>query len=165
MSIFVHVFLGLFVAIGLGILAYGGMMLRKSNEASSWPTTEGTVLEHDLVQQRSRKGSAYEVKVSYAYTVEGARYESSRIAFGYGASSGLASHQSIHERFKDGSTVVVHYDPARPAESVLSYGLTRGILLLFVFGVVWTIFSVGMYVLLRVSEAPDTTLLDNLIVK
>lgn len=165
MSVFLHVFTGLFLVVGLGLVGYGGSLVLKANRAASWPTTEGTLIEHRLTQRHDGDGSSYQVKATYAYTVDGTRYESDRIAFGYGASNGRATHESLDQKLGSGSTVVVRYDPERPQEAVLSCGVNNGIRFLLVFGCTWTLFTIGLYVLVRPFLSADTTLLDNLIVR
>jgi len=43
--LFPTLFLGLFLAIGLGMLGYGLWMVKRSGEAAYWPITPGTLSE------------------------------------------------------------------------------------------------------------------------
>ncbi len=165
-SVFVFLFFLIFLAVGLGLLGFGARGWWKSNQASDWPTTQGTLLERDIIDDSdSDGGTTYRVKVRYAYTVAGRHLESERLAYGYAGSSGRESHQAIYDKLTRGESVRVRYNPEDPAEAVLAYGLNNSTLMLMVFGVVWTMFTVGLIVLTRIGTAVDTQLIERLIVQ
>lgn len=163
---FLLLFFLIFLAVGLGLLGAGARGWWKSNQAGSWPTTQGTLLERDIIEDSdSDGGTTYQVKVRYVYTVAGRNLVSERLAYGYAGSSGRTSHQAIYDKLTRGESVQVRYNPEDPADAVLAYGLNNSTLMLMVFGVVWTMFTVGMLVLTRIGNAVDTQLIERLIVR
>jgi hypothetical protein len=164
-GIVLYLFFGLFLAIGLGILGFGVRSAIKSNQVGNWPTTWGSLLERNLVESSDSDGTTYRVQVRYHYRVAGAEYESDRIAFGYGGSSGYESHRAIHDRLMRGDSVQVRYNPLDPAESALAHGLNQSTVMLLIFGAVWTMFTLGLFSLFFLSNRPDAGLLEGLMVR
>ena len=101
------------------------------------PSVSGTILSAAiLVSARAlsvssnAKALSYTPALRYAYAVGGVRYESSAIVpISAGLDIGVfrtgmdfhteAEAQAVLERFPVGSTVPVHYDPAKPSDAVL----------------------------------------------
>ncbi|MFZ5638836.1 MAG: DUF3592 domain-containing protein [Pseudomonadota bacterium] len=160
-----YLFFGLFLAVGLGILGTGVRAWIKSNAVGGWPSTWGTLTERELVESSDSDGTTYRVKVRYLYRVAGVEYAADRIAFGYGGSSGYASHRALHEKLASGDAVQVRYNPRAPGEAALAHGFNRSTLFLLIFGTVWTLFTVGLFALFFLSERPDTALLERVIVR
>jgi hypothetical protein len=91
--------------------------------SAGWPATEGRILATSIDSRPSRRsGFTYELVLSYSYTVDGREYTGDRIDFIDGVQA-KAREELERERqrygFVDGETVMVHYDPADPARSVL----------------------------------------------
>jgi hypothetical protein len=164
MPLFVYLFFAAFLAIGLAILGVGVRALWQSQQVHTWPTVQGMLLERKLVEDDS-DGSTYHVAVKYAYLVNGSRYESDRLAYGYSASSGRRSHQAILDKLMRGETVRVHYNPAKPSEAALAYGLNHSTLVVLMFGAIWTIFTLGLFALFVINSVSDTRLIDRLFVQ
>ncbi|MBY0231024.1 MAG: DUF3592 domain-containing protein [Gemmataceae bacterium] len=162
---FIVPFISIFWLVGFGLLGYGLWSARQSTVAGSWPTVPATITSLELVEDRDSDGVAHEVKVKYAYTVDGTAYEGSRLAFGYGGSSGRKAHEQIHQRLKEAKAVQARYDPADPSRSCLSFGIHRSIQLMLVFAITWLLFVAGFTALLWLFSRPDTVLLDNLSVQ
>lgn len=162
---FFAIFIGVFYAIGFGMLGFGLWGAWRSTQAGMWPTAPATITRLEVREDRDSDGSTYEVKVAYTYKVDGLDYEGSRVAFGYGASSGRRAHHEIYQRLKDAKAVSVRYDPADPSVSCLSFGLHRSILFVLAFAVTWLLFMIGFTMLYWLSSRPDTVLLDNLSVR
>jgi len=87
-------------------------------QSPSWPTVEGTVLE-SKVETRLGKGPRNMLEVRYEYTVDGRRYESSRVFFSQGSYRFRANPEAVAERFPVGSHPAVHYDPDEASIAVL----------------------------------------------
>jgi hypothetical protein len=156
--------LTLLFATGIGVLGYSLHVLRAARAAGSWPTTPGKILRCEVVESRGTKGGLkYETKVEYSYTVAGASYTGTRLAYGYEAGSGREAHQEIADRLTGAKGVVVRYDPADAASAVLSYGLNRSTVIRFVLGVAFTVFITGIIVVWYLGSQRDTGLLRTLV--
>lgn len=164
MPTFAYLFLAVFLAIGLGILGYGLQSLRKALAVGDWPTVEGRFLEREFTEDRDSDSTTYRVTVRYAYRVNDREYTGDRLAFGYGGSSGRESHQRIYRTLMRGDAVLVRYNPADPAEAVLSKGLNTSILTLLIFGLIWTGFTLGGASLVYLMHRPDHGLIEGLVV-
>ena len=125
------VFAGIFVVAGLAALFV--ITVRptyRSWQASRWPTTQGTVLSSKLdVNRNSDGGDTYRIDVRYRYAVAGRDFESNQYdATGVSIHSGfgLDKMRAAVAAHPPGSTVVVHYDPADPADAMLSTAVPAG---------------------------------------
>ena len=87
------------------------------------------------------------------------------IAFGYVGSSGRDAHQAIHDALSRSDRIGVRYNPGNPSESALAYGLNRSTVMLMVFGIVWTFFTLGLATLFWLGESRDVALVERLIVR
>jgi len=136
--------------------------VRLARAAQNWSTVEVSVESCRLAENSDSDGSSYTVEVAYRYTVDGRPYRGTRLAFGYGGSSGRAAHQAIADRLMQARTVVVRYDPFDPARAVLACGVNRSILFLFVFGATWLMFCIGFAALVAISWHADNGILATL---
>lgn len=121
-------------AIGLVALLAGWFIRSTALQMASWPTVQGKVLSSTVTSKRERRTSGtsddrrsrnqtmYTAKVRYEYSVEGKRYESSRIGAMEQSSSSRSSAQSRADRYPVGGACTVHYDPSDPASAVLEVG-------------------------------------------
>ena len=156
-------FISIFFAAGFGILGYGLYSLRASRLAKDWPTAEGKVVSCEIKTSSDSEGTTYRAVVKYSYAVAGRTYQGDRIAFGYAGDSRHSTHQDIVERLSSAKTVLVRYDPAEAARSVLSYGLNRSTIYFLIFGVTWLLFVTGFTVLWCVSLRSDAGILTTLV--
>lgn len=163
--VFLTLFFGLFLLVGLAMLGAAGRSWWKSSQVEGWPVTDGEVIERDLGVDSDSDGTAYRAVVRYRYTVAGRSYESDRIAFGYAGSSGRDAHEAIHAALSRSDRIGVRYNPDDPAESALAYGLNRSTVMLMVFGIVWTFFTLGLATLFWLSGSRDVALVERLIVR
>ena len=159
------VFFSVFYVIGFGLLGYGLWSAHRSTQAAAWPTSPATITSLEVREKTDSDGSTYEVKVQYTYTVDGVAYEGTRLAFGYGGSSGREAHDEIHRRLKEAKTVAVRYNPAEPSVSCLSFGLHRSIQITLAFAVTWLLFMFGFTLVFWLFTRRDVVLLDNLSVQ
>jgi hypothetical protein len=158
-------FIGVFFAVGFGLLGYGLWSARRSTQAGTWPTAPATITSLEIRENSDSDGTTYEVKVVYAYTVDGVSYEGSRLAFGYGGSSGREAHEEIHRKLKEAKTVAARYNPSKPSVSCLSFGLHRSIQITLAFAVTWLLFVIGFTLLFWLFSRRDGVLLENLLVQ
>lgn len=112
---------------GLVIMIWGAGAAWEGFRSRGWPTAEGTV----TVARVTRESREPTVWFSYQFLVNGHSYESSRYD-----TSGGSGGQEIVAANPVGTRVLVHYDPADPARSVLVAGLGIGHWLTFGAGIV-----------------------------
>lgn len=165
-TIFPLLFLGLFFAIGLGLLGYGLWMVKRSGEAGYWPITPGTLTSCMLDERSGSKGGrVYEVKLEYSYQVAGQNYTGQRLAYGYNGSNRRETHAEIHDKLAGAKQIEVRYDPGDPATAVLSYGTHQSIQFILAFAATWLAFMCGFVLLWYIGTKPDHVLLQNLLVR
>lgn len=164
-AVFLILFFGLFLLVGLVMLGIAGRSWWKSNQVEAWPVVDGEVIERDLSEDSDSDGTTYRAIVRYRYTVAGRGYESDRIAFGYLGSSGRDSHQAIHDALSRSDRIGVRYNPADPSESALAHGLNKSTVMLLVFGIVWTFFTLGLATLFWLGASRDAALVERLILR
>ncbi len=95
----------------------------RAKQASTWPTVEG-LLEHCEVVEiegiRPQDLSTWQLRIRYSYVVHGTTYHSTRYAFGYGDGRDDEKHRKVADELRSQTPLLVHYDPKRPAEAVIS---------------------------------------------
>jgi len=163
-SIFLTLFFGMFLAVGVGILGFGAHSLNMSQKAAHWPTPPGIVTESDFVASSDSDGSTYQTKIAYSYSAMGRDFVGDKIAFGYTGSSDESYHRQIFDALPVDTSVAVRYDPGKPQQAVLSFGVNQSIKFLLIFGAIWTIFTLGMASMFWLSGQNADPLLSNLIV-
>ncbi|CAN1724211.1 DUF3592 domain-containing protein [Hyphomicrobium sp. 1Nfss2.1] len=102
---------------------------KESSRATSWPSTEGKVIEagfdtfrtHSIVDSLPTRVIVHRPRILYAYKVGGNRYQGERISLG------VYKHASLKflvgsevSRYRAGENVTVYYDPENPARAVLT---------------------------------------------
>jgi hypothetical protein len=116
------------ICVGL-ILAGGWLSWRafapriRSRIALGWPVVDGEVLEIDLGEEFLRTatgkvGTGFFPFVRYGYNVNGQSYENDRITFAKGSLDFITA-SNVRDEFAVGGKVKVHFNPARPNQSVL----------------------------------------------
>lgn len=97
----------------------------KARASRNWSRTTGRVIVSKVERRQSRTSSggyntAYYPVVEYEYTVNGQRYQTTRVRFGTQVGWGRPERaQNAVDQHPAGSMVQVFYDPADPAEAVL----------------------------------------------
>jgi hypothetical protein len=82
--------------------------------------------------------------MSYSYSVHGVGYKGSQ--YRYDDRNGAFDYRAITNAFRRGSMTTVYYNPANPADSVLSPGLDGCDLLLMLFGIPLNIITVALWI-------------------
>jgi len=127
---------GLILAVSLLLAALTGAQLirilrlhRTMNAAAAsrkWPTVEGRVLSSGIKESQGagwfKNIPESEFKLEYSYTIDGQSYTGSRIYFGYGPERERERADDLAADYPAGKNVVVHYQPAQPAECALETG-------------------------------------------
>jgi len=94
--LFIHIVFVVFLGLGLFVLAGAVHALWKEKQSTSWPIVQGVLVDCQI-RHNDNKDS---VIVKYTYVVDGANYESSRIAFGYNANSNFNIHKNLFEKIQ-----------------------------------------------------------------
>lgn len=153
-----------FVLVGLFFL-YGALSnLLKSHRAASWPTATAALTTVEVKRHATSKRPTYEAVVRYTYQVSGQSYVGSNLSVGYGGSSNLSHHQALVQKLESAKTVVVHYDPDKPAESVLIAGTHRADWSFLAFSLTWLLALTGMITTAFLGLQTDASWLDRLVV-
>jgi hypothetical protein len=118
------------------LLAGGWMLYRayaprlKAKQARSWSSTEATILESGIGDDRSRSATgkatiAFVPTIRYRYTVGGKSFEGDRITL-FQTGYDYIDASNIKDQFKTDEKMPVYYNPNNPAESVLKPKATVG---------------------------------------
>ena len=138
------------LAIGALGLAHVVRSWLQASRAAQWPMVAGVVRHASLKKGRtlgveSSSGGAnkgpvvYRAQVVYAYQVDGAHFEGTRVRFGAPRRMrSKAAMEGIVTRYPAGTTVQVHHSPQQPTDSVLELGLDPMWRRALVFSVVMT---------------------------
>ena len=163
-SFFLTLFLGLFFAIGFGILGFALRSMHMAKQAEHWPTVPGEVISSDFDIDSGSESTTYRANISYAYNVDGRDFTNEKIAFGYTGSSNQKFHRNIHDALPAKAQIAVRYDPADPSRAVLSFGVHQTIMFLMLFGATWTLFTAGMAAMFWLDGQGAGGLVENIIV-
>jgi hypothetical protein len=115
--------LPIIILVGLGIFLY-----RRSQQgnaakqaAQSWASTMGTVLMSTIQIKRTSRSRSEIPVVVYQYQVNGTAYQGQTIKAGeqFFNVRVMGQAQATIARYPVGAQVMVYYNPANPAESVL----------------------------------------------
>ena len=105
--------------IGLGALARGLYLQNKLRATQNWQQTTGTLTKAEIVSLPSADSTDFSIRVQYEYSVNGARYTGKRIGLSGGQYSRKKRAERELERYPVNSSVVVYFDPEKPADAVL----------------------------------------------
>ena len=113
----------------LALLIWDAVQLAKSTSAADegkasldWPTAPGTVIKSGVGTIARGRRTDYVPAVDYTYTVGTAAHTGHRVHFTAFDRRAYDDAAAIAARYPVGATVVVHYDPQQPDESVLEPG-------------------------------------------
>jgi hypothetical protein len=133
-----YMFFAVFVVVGLGVTAYGLVVVFHARRTAAWPTAEGVVTRSEVV----RGNDSYAPAVTYSYAVDGVRHQGTVIAPGPPlASTTDAYARRVVERYPVGAVAAVSYDPAEPASAVLEPGVSKKTFVPLAFGLLFA--SIG----------------------
>ena len=113
---------------GTVMLIYGGYMLHKSAQSSSWPSVDGVIRSVNIERQMSSSGdhgpsTTYAAGVTYDYAFDGKTFSGNRIRMVKVFSSDQSCAMEDERRYPVGKQVKVFYSPSDPADSVLEPGV------------------------------------------
>lgn len=144
-----------FLAVGIAITFFGIKQIRDARDSMSWPSIPGVVEFSSVEQRRNDNSTTYEAEVMYNYKVNGVVYSSNRLSFGQVSSSDPTSARKIVNRYPVDSEVTVYYQENAPEKSVLMPGLHTETYFVPVFGLVFALAGLAMFIFLpRVIRKP-----------
>lgn len=128
------IILSFFLIAGLATSAWGWAIIVRGRRTRRWPSVDGTVLQNAVIEDDSMP------HIEFGYTVAGRDYRCGQ-AFPGGITPSRELIASYTAKYPAGAKVRVHYDPARPERATLEPGLARGDWMIFVLGVIGTLFG------------------------
>jgi hypothetical protein len=135
----------LLLAIWTGVLVAGdGVVLETSARqlrAGGFATTLGEITRSELGRSAVRHRG---VDIGYSYSVNGTGYLGSQ--YRYDERNGAFDYKAITNEFQRGSKKTIYYNPANPADSVLSPGLNGRDLLQALFAIPFNILTFAVWV-------------------
>jgi hypothetical protein len=113
-----------------GTFFYRKHIGRKLAAAQTWPVVEGAVTLSELRENvdssvRSKRNSiTYYAHITYCYSVGGKEYTSGKLNWGARIeTSDIESVRAYLNEYPKGKKVPVHYNPAKPSESIVETGI------------------------------------------
>ena len=131
----------LFIVLGLGASAWGGLIISRSRKSLNWPKTQGTIVESET------KSSHDDLlpNIGFRYKVDGQEFKN-RLAFPADVTPTQEFSQSYTEKYPLNKTVEVYFNPLQPQQSTLEPGLAQGDWLVLAMGLGCTIIGLLLYV-------------------
>ena len=136
-------FCSIFIILGGWLMVSAGRKILLGTQARHWPQTTGRVLNVESKDTSDSESSSREIRVRYAYSVDGRDYESSTIHPSYGSSSFEQAHRGLESLLRSAQQVRVYYDSGHPSRSTLSVGFYSSSLALFFGGFIFFGAGVG----------------------
>lgn len=123
-----------FLAAGLGLTGAGVWLLARGHASQRWPQTQARIVESRVVRTESDDGPGYYADIRYEYAVRGRAYSSDRVFVVNEVYEKRERAARLAARHPEGHEARAHYNPKRPADSVLEPGRNDSFFLLPVFG-------------------------------
>lgn len=109
-----------FLAVGLGVLFFGGFALLEARSAESWPTVPARIEAVEVHTSHSSKGGTTRtLHVRYAYEVGGVRYEGDRVGPDVTSGAYLDREGVLDAHRLSGEPVPCRVDPSDPRNALL----------------------------------------------
>jgi hypothetical protein len=137
-----------FLIVGAIFLLIGLRSMQRAQESTNWPSVAAVIVSSSVDSRSGNKGTTYQAKVLYDYTVDGTQYSSNRIGYGDYGSSNPGHAREVVNQYPKGSKVEVFYMPDHPEESVLEPGIHLRTYFIPAFGAVFLFAGAGMFIFL-----------------
>ncbi|WP_223789536.1 DUF3592 domain-containing protein [Marinicella meishanensis] len=125
------------VILGGLLIGVGAWMLGTAYASTSWPVVEGRVIESKVATRFSqasdpaRRRLEYYIRITYAYTVDGQEYQSSRYSLGTGNTVEGGFYERAEARewlqqspYQLNHPIDVYVAPKNPTNTVISAGIS-----------------------------------------
>ncbi|NIS81780.1 MAG: DUF3592 domain-containing protein [Anaerolineales bacterium] len=127
----------LFSLWGLYSIIQGIRLFQLAGQTRAWPSTLGIVKESRVHKRFSAGDSTeYQPLVRYTFSYRGQEFESDQIFLGAKQFSRPSKALPYVQRYPEGQSVTVYYNPQDPYQSVLETGHSSRIYVVLVSGVV-----------------------------
>lgn len=132
------IILGLFTAVGIGTTFWGLKIILDARKLRAWPGVKGVI----TCSRPHSDDDELLPEIRYNYTVGDTPYEQT---LEFPRSTTPTRELSLHyvDKFPEGATVDVYYNPDHPEQSILEPGGQPGDWLIFAFGLGATILMVA----------------------
>ena len=117
-------------AVGAAILLPTYYRIRKAKATAEWAETEGVVASSEMKNSYLRRHRGlgpyrtyHKFHIDYRYSVNGTEYSSERFSFSTNYVGEPEKVRFYEDNYRQGQTIKVYYNPAKPSESVLIRGL------------------------------------------
>ena len=116
---------------------------RLAGRARTWPTTNGVITSSEI----SHEGKYWTPRVKYRYEVDGREFNGTTVSPGGPTGANWKSPaQRVIEKYPSSKRVLVYYDPRKPARACLERKVGFGVVVFFVFGIVFGLLGLGALV-------------------
>jgi hypothetical protein len=124
-----------------------GLNLYRSIRALRFAEAPGTVLASQVTTSHGSKGSTqYAVAIRYSFEVGGVARKGDRYRYGgFDSTSDSRWANTVVQQNPLGAAVKVYYDPADPANAVLSRGISGGDLFILLFLTPFNLIMFGLW--------------------
>lgn len=110
-----------FSAFTIASLTICAIDIVRTYRAAAWPTAPATILS-TAVDHGCAKGKSYSLDLRYEYEHAGHRYPGHGIQFGLSPCVSEAEALALAHAYPMGEQILVHVNPADPAESTIRVG-------------------------------------------
>lgn len=111
------------VVVGIVIAFFGIQGLIRVKASLDWPSTQGKVISSSVEQNSNSKSTTYHAEILYEFDVNGTTFKGNCVSYGDYGSSNPSHAQQIVNRYPKYMSVIVHYMPGNPGESLLEPGV------------------------------------------
>jgi hypothetical protein len=147
----------IFTLIGAAIFYFWGWPpLKYAYESKSWPVTSGTITSSEVDSWTKDGKSQYDARINYSYTVDGKKYNSTKIySSGSYSGSNITKAKELVDEFPASKTVDVFYDPELPDSAALKPGVSGNDILMAALPLLFLI--IGLAVLTGILKPQRST--------
>lgn len=147
-----------FGVLGGGLLVYGISLARPARASRLWPTAAGRITWVNVARSWIGRGFVYYPQVRYAYSVDDALLEGTRIGFASTLPrfSQGATIYALQHSYPRGKSVTVLYNPSDPRDSVLEPGIRAGLRTILGMAVLLIVMAIAAAVAARMLETVPT---------
>jgi len=137
----------LFFACGLYLLYTGYGIVQKAEASDSWPTTQGLITESYVKHSYDDDdGNTYSAEITYEYIVKGRQYIGNQTTSLEVSTNRRSDAEAIVEKYKQGHSVLVYYNPTAPKEALLEPGVQSMTWLLAILGGAFVLVSCTVFI-------------------